>query len=197
MVVLIDNRELIRDAALDLFYAKGYDAVGVQEIVDRAGVTKPTLYYYFGSKIGLLRNLLERGYSIMEKSVLEASRMNANLPEVLYKVAREFFDYAAAHEKFYLFMLALFYSGRENEAYKTVSPFIENYYNMIVGIFENAASQLGNMRGRQKLFAVGFTGVLNHHIMTVSYGLSENEKFEISNETTYEIVHQFLYGIYS
>ena len=197
MVVLIDNRELILDAALDLFYAKGYDAVGVQEIVDRAGVTKPTLYYYFGSKIGLLRNLLERGYSIMEKSVLEASRMNANLPEVLYKVAREFFDYAAAHEKFYLFMLALLYSGRENEAYKTVSPFIENYYNMIVGIFENAASQLGNMRGRQKLFAVGFTGVLNHHIMTVSYGLSENEKFEISNETTYEIVHQFLYGIYS
>ena len=80
---------------------------------------------------------------------------------------------------------------------KTVSPFIENYYNIIVGIFENAASQLGNMRGRQKLFAVGFTGVLNHHIMTVSYGLSENEKFEISNETTYEIVHQFLYGIYS
>ena len=196
-MVLIDNRELLLDAALDLFYAKGYDAVGVQEIVDRAGVTKPTLYYYFGSKIGLLRNLLERGYNILEKGVLEASRMNANLPEVLYKVAREFFDYAASHEKFYLFMLALFYSGRENEAYTTVSPFIENYYNIIVGIFENAASQLGNMRGRQKLFAVGFTGVLNHHIMTVSYGLSENEKFEISNETTYEIVHQFLYGIYS
>ena len=196
-MVLIDNRELLLDAALDLFYAKGYDAVGVQEIVDRAGVTKPTLYYYFGSKIGLLRNLLERGYNILETGVLEASRMNAKLPEGRYKVAREFFDYAASHEKFYLFMLALFYSGRENEAYKTVSPFIENYYNIIVGIFENAASQLGNMRGRQKLFAVGFTGVLNHHIMTVSYGLSENEKFEISNETTYEIVHQFLYGIYS
>ena len=29
---------------------KGYDAVGVQEIVDTAGITKPTLYYYFGSK---------------------------------------------------------------------------------------------------------------------------------------------------
>ena len=196
-MVFIDNKKLLLDAALDLFYAKGYDAVGVQEIVDWAGVTKPTLYYYFGSKIGLLKNLLERGYSVMEEGVLEASRMQANLPEVLYKVAREFFDYAAAHEKFYLFMLALFYSGRENEAYKTVAPFIENYYNLIVGIFENAAPQLGNMRGRQKLFAVGFTGILNHHIMTVSYGLSENQKFEISNETTYEIVHQFLYGIYS
>ena len=196
-VIRIDNRELLLDAALDLFYAKGYDAVGVQEIVDRAGVTKPTLYYYFGSKIGLLQNLLERGYRVLEKGVLEATRMKANLPEVLYKVAREFFDYAADHQKFYLFMLGLLYSGRQNEAYKTVAPFIENYYNLIVGIFENAASQLGNMRGRQRLFAVGFTGTLNHHIMTVSYGLSENENFEISNETTYEIVHQFLYGIYS
>lgn len=33
--------------------------------------------------------------------------------------------------------------------------------------------------------------------MTVSYGLSEEERFEISDETTYEIVHQFMYGIYS
>ena len=196
-MVFIDNKKLLLDAALDLFYAKGYDAVGVQEIVDRAGVTKPTLYYYFGSKIGLLKNLLERGYSVMEEGVLEASRMKANLPEVLYKVAREFFDYAAAHEKFYLFMLALFFLGRENEDYKTVAPFLEKHYNLTVGVFENAAPQLGNMRGRQKLFAVGFTGILNHHIMTVSYGLSENQKFEISNETTYEIVHQFLYGIYS
>ena len=53
------------------------------------------------------------------------------------------------------------------------------------------------MRVRQRLFAVGFTGVLNHHIMMVSYGLSESDKFEISNETTYEIVRQFLYGIYT
>lgn len=193
----MDNREALLNTALELFHARGYDAVGVQEIVDRAGVTKPTLYYYFGSKLGLLKSLLESGYSILEEQVLEASRIQANLPEVLYQVARVFFDFAASHEKFYLFMLALFYSGRENEAFQAVSPLIENHYRIIVSIFENASAQLGNMRGRQRLFAVGFTGVLNHHIMTVSYGLSENEKFEISNETTYEIVHQFLYGIYS
>ncbi len=196
-VTELDNRELILNAALDLFYARGYDAVGVQEIVDRAGVTKPTLYYYFGSKLGLLRNLLESRYGIMQKEVLEVIGTGEQLPEVLYKVARQFFNFAATNEKFYLFMLSLFYAGRENEAYKTVAPFIESYYKIIVGIFEDAAPQLGNMRGRQRLFAVGFTGFLNHHIMTVSYGLSDNEKFEISNETTYEIVHQFLYGIYS
>lgn len=34
----MDNREAILNAALHLFYARGYDAVGVQEIVDSAGV---------------------------------------------------------------------------------------------------------------------------------------------------------------
>lgn len=46
----MDNKEKILQCALELFYARGYDAVGVQEIAETAGVTKPTLYYYFGSK---------------------------------------------------------------------------------------------------------------------------------------------------
>lgn len=86
----MDNRAEILNAALDLFHARGYDAVGVQEIVERAGVTKPTLYYYFGSKLGLLKSLLETGYQILEAGVLEASRTKAGLPEVLYQVARVF-----------------------------------------------------------------------------------------------------------
>lgn len=39
----MDNKEVLLQVALDLFHAKGYDAVGIQEIVDKAGVTKPTL----------------------------------------------------------------------------------------------------------------------------------------------------------
>ena len=47
----MENKERILECALELFYAKGYDAVGVQEIAERSGITKPTLYYYFGSKL--------------------------------------------------------------------------------------------------------------------------------------------------
>ena len=66
-------------------------------------------------------------------------------------------------------------------------------------IFEERPPTGEHGGGGQELFAVGFTRwLLNHHIYTtVSYGLSEDEKFEISDETTYEIVHQFMYGIYS
>lgn len=42
--------ERIQRTAADLFYREGIRAVGVDEIVTRAGVTKPSLYRSFGSK---------------------------------------------------------------------------------------------------------------------------------------------------
>jgi AcrR family transcriptional regulator len=40
----------IRASASELFYREGIRAVGVDEVVDRAGVTKPSLYRSFASK---------------------------------------------------------------------------------------------------------------------------------------------------
>ena len=54
----MDNRSNILSCALRLFATRGYDAVGVQEIVEAAGITKPTLYYFYESKEGIYRALL-------------------------------------------------------------------------------------------------------------------------------------------
>src|SRR4051794_10865716 len=48
----------IARAAARLFATRGYDATPVREIVEAAGVTKPTLHYHFGSKAGLAQALL-------------------------------------------------------------------------------------------------------------------------------------------
>src|SRR5215471_7397882 len=50
-------RHLARVAAR-LFAERGYEATSVREIVEAAGVTKPTLYYHFKSKEGLAQALL-------------------------------------------------------------------------------------------------------------------------------------------
>ena len=49
----------IRETARDLFYREGIRAIGVDEIVSRAGVTKPTLYRSFSSKDELAAAYLE------------------------------------------------------------------------------------------------------------------------------------------
>jgi TetR/AcrR family transcriptional regulator len=50
-------RHIARVAAR-LFAAQGYDATSVREIVEGAGVAKPTLYYYYRSKEGLAKALI-------------------------------------------------------------------------------------------------------------------------------------------
>lgn len=49
--------ELIEVAA-DVFYAKGYDAASLQDIADRLGMLKGSLYYYIQSKEDLLYDVI-------------------------------------------------------------------------------------------------------------------------------------------
>jgi AcrR family transcriptional regulator len=51
-------RQRLLSAASDLFYQEGVHTVGVDRIVERAGVAKATLYKLFGSKDGLVRAYL-------------------------------------------------------------------------------------------------------------------------------------------
>lgn len=50
-------RQAILDAATDLFAEQGYDATPVQQIVERAGVTKGALYHHFTAKEDILFHL--------------------------------------------------------------------------------------------------------------------------------------------
>jgi len=53
-------QEKILDTAAQLFYEKGLQAVGVDEIVLQAGIAKMTLYKYFLSKDQLILAVVER-----------------------------------------------------------------------------------------------------------------------------------------
>ncbi|WP_296046047.1 TetR/AcrR family transcriptional regulator [uncultured Gemmiger sp.] len=54
-----DTRQRILDKALELFSAKGYDAVGVAEIAKAVGIKAPSLYNHFASKQAIFDALVE------------------------------------------------------------------------------------------------------------------------------------------
>jgi AcrR family transcriptional regulator len=49
-----DTKRAIRDAAVRLFVAKGFEETSLREIADAVGITKPSLYYHYASKLELL-----------------------------------------------------------------------------------------------------------------------------------------------
>jgi AcrR family transcriptional regulator len=74
----------IARVAARLFAERGYDATSVREIVEAAGVTKPTLYYHFGSKQGLAEALLTKPMNRFIESLRDLVANEAN-PIVLLK----------------------------------------------------------------------------------------------------------------
>jgi len=54
-----ERRALLLSAALEVFTASGYHAAAMDEIAERAGVSKPVLYQHFPSKLDLYLALLD------------------------------------------------------------------------------------------------------------------------------------------
>lgn len=90
-------RDLKRDilkAAVELFHQKGFEATGVQEIVDRAGCTKGALYHYFRSKDEVLfelrnefiTNLLRRGREIRDGGYSATESLRLIISELIVRV---------------------------------------------------------------------------------------------------------------
>ncbi len=52
-------RERLLAAAEELFYAEGIQSVGIDRVIERAGVARASLYSNFGSKEGLVRAYLD------------------------------------------------------------------------------------------------------------------------------------------
>lgn len=52
------TRQALLDAALEVFAAKGYRGASLQEVAERAGVTKPTVYSYFKNKADLYEKMV-------------------------------------------------------------------------------------------------------------------------------------------
>ncbi|WP_227997985.1 TetR/AcrR family transcriptional regulator [Nocardia australiensis] len=49
----------IRDAALKLFAAKGFEQTSLREVADAVGITKASLYYHYASKLDLLVAIID------------------------------------------------------------------------------------------------------------------------------------------
>jgi TetR/AcrR family transcriptional regulator len=94
-------KEAIRDAAAALFAEKGFAATSTREICQRAGITKPVLYYYFGNKEQLYEELVLDTYSEYQKELRRAARRGRAPTERLINVLSAMFSYARHRDNYW------------------------------------------------------------------------------------------------
>jgi TetR/AcrR family transcriptional regulator, transcriptional repressor for nem operon len=85
-----DAKTRLLETAMELMYARGYSAVGVQEICAQAGVNKGSFYYFFPSKQALTLAVIETYGQRLQQMWEYAMRAEGSLLERLQRL----FDHA-------------------------------------------------------------------------------------------------------
>ncbi len=186
----MNTREKILISAVELFAARGFDAVGVQEVATKSGITKPTLYHYFGSKNGLLKAVMEEYGSRLSGVVGAAVVYQGDLSLTLAELGKAYFEFAKANRVFYRMQLAMYFSPPESQCNQMVRRYNEVQLHRIEELFKAATVHHHNLYGRHLALAATFIGNINTYI-----GFALNGYIELQAEFAEQIVHQFMYGI--
>jgi len=106
------RRKQLLGAAREVFVAQGYHAAAMDEIAERAGVSKPVLYQHFPGKLELYLALLDESLAELVGAVSAALDSTSDNAERVPATFRAFFDYVGgADEAFRL----VFESDLSNE----------------------------------------------------------------------------------
>lgn len=84
-----DKREEVLDIASENFLSKGFDGTSINVMAREAGISKESIYRYFGSKEDLFLAVVERELTVYRQGMLETTTNyeGHSLKDALYAVA--------------------------------------------------------------------------------------------------------------
>lgn len=185
-----NSKDIILSTAVSLFARKGYEGVGVQEICTSAGITKPTLYYFFKNKQGLLEAVAESKGMELFRRLKDALVYRHDFIKGLTDALTAELSFAAEETDFFSLHCVLLNAAENSEEKKVYAPLAEKILGLFTDFFMQSAAEFGNMRGKEKLYAL-----LYHNNITSLAALRASGRMEFSDETIYRIVHSFVYGV--
>jgi AcrR family transcriptional regulator len=142
-------------AARDVFAAQGYHAAAMDDIAERAGVSKPVLYQHFPGKLELYRALLTTCADELVERVGDAiARTHDNRERVTAAVAA-YFDFVAGDGQAYRLVFESDLRG-EPEAAAVVDGALTRCIEIVAAAVTTDAGLDG---ARARLLAVGLVGL--------------------------------------
>jgi len=160
----LSAKEAIREAAAQLFAEKGFAATSTREICQRAGITKPVLYYHFGNKGQLYEELVLDTFNEYEKELRRALHHGRTRREKLTTVLAAIFGFIRRNRTLSRMALRMaFAPERQSPAinYVALSHVDEKALAEVV----REGIQRGEIRGRAAPIAEAIHGIAMTSIM--------------------------------
>lgn len=142
------RREKILDAARGVFLEYGYAGASMTDVVEASGVSRATVYQYFGSKEGLMSALIEHTTRRLTLE-LDAYTEYGSLEEGLNKIAQKLLAHILSADTLSVFRLIVAESGRKPEwgnQYYRQGPqlFTKQVAHFLTGMLGHGLAQSAN-----------------------------------------------------
>ncbi len=185
-----DTRERLMTAALALFTEKGFAGASTREVVERAGVTKPTLYYYFPSKEDLYRVLIENDFARFNGALAEIAGRPGSAPDKLVRVAVYCLEHCRRRpQEVKLTLMALYRGDTFAPEVDIVTPATASI-GIIAGIVREGMDSGEFRKGDPMTLGMFLLSVLHGQMMAILKG---SGRVKIARPE--EIIEVFLKGI--
>jgi len=100
------KKEII-DAAEQVFFSKGYDLATMDDVAEKAELSKGTLYLYFKSKEDLYLSITLRGLEILRTMFIKAAGRKDSGLDQIYAIGQTYCDFARTHPNYFISMIRL------------------------------------------------------------------------------------------
>jgi AcrR family transcriptional regulator len=188
----LGTKAKIFQAAARLFAEKGYNGVSMREISESTGLSKPTIYYYFGSKEGIYTSLVDVGLHHNLEQFQQIINMNIPIKQKIIEIIKIRFKQVQEYPEFAKFFLLIFMSIEK-------LPFLKKFIAEAAGRRQSLADliQQGIYQGEfgqsanPKLAADILAGTLMHFMVKQ---LNVKKKI-LSDELAEEIVELIFKGL--
>jgi AcrR family transcriptional regulator len=150
-----ERRRQLLEAALEVFVSRGYHAAAMDEIAERAGVSKPVLYQHFPGKLDLYLALLDESVDNLVDTVRDALSSTTDNKQRVAATFSAYFEFVAG--KGQAFRL-VFESDLSNEA--AVRDRIERSQRECAALISEVVRQdAGLDEDEARLVSVGLVGL--------------------------------------
>jgi TetR/AcrR family transcriptional regulator len=124
-----NGRDRLLEAAAQLFNRLGYASTSVREIVAAAGVTKPVLYHYFGSKEGIYQEIVGHTLKHFEDSLRAFREREGSARERILHLCNEAFSLFLEHKDEVRLMYSVYYGPPQGAPHFDFDAFYHSYVN--------------------------------------------------------------------
>jgi len=143
------RRRQLLGAAREVFVAQGYHSAAMDEIAERAGVSKPVLYQHFPGKLELYLALLDESVAELNGAVSAALASTADNRERVPATFRAFFDYVSGPGEAFRLVFESDLSNepavraRLDQAMNVCAEMVSDFIREDAGVSDDQADLLG------------------------------------------------------